>query len=64
MSNDADRVDLQSLGVDDCGVSAEAILYADGDVTIQNTDDAGVVLDRGQVQVLVSFLIDHMEVDA
>lgn len=64
MSNDTDRVDLQSLGVDDRGVSAEAILYADGDVTIQNADSDGMTLDRGQVQNLVAFLIRHMRVDA
>lgn len=64
MREKAERVDLQSLGVDDRGVSAEAILYADGNVTIQNSDTDSVTLQQEQAQKLVAFLIGYMEVDA
>lgn len=64
MDDDANPVDLRSLGVDDRGISAEAILDADGNVTIQNADSDDLTLDREQVQKLAAFLVGHMEVDA
>lgn len=63
MREDAQPVDVQSLGVDDRGISAETILDTYGNATIQNAEGS-IVLDQGQVQSLVAFLISHMEVDA
>lgn len=63
MSDGAERVAIHSLGTDDCGVGAEAVLYADGDVTIQNNDNEGLVLNREQVQAFVSFVVGRMVVE-
>lgn len=63
MRDDAQPVDVQSLGVDDRGISAEAILDTNGNVTIQNPEGS-IILDQGQVQSLVAFLIGYMRVDA
>lgn len=57
MSDGAERVAHTDLGVDSCGVGATVSLYEDGDVAIQNGHDAGLVLEREQVQALVVFLI-------
>lgn len=64
MSEDAQPVDLQSLGVNNYGIGAEAILDTDSNVTIQNTDGDTVTLNRGQVQNLVTFLVSQMELEA
>ena len=56
-------VGVPFLGTDECGVGAEAILSADGTVTIQNTDGDGVVLTREQVEAFVSFFVPRMTLE-
>jgi hypothetical protein len=63
VSDGAARVSIQFLGTDDRGIGAETILYADGDVTIQNNEGAGIVLNHEQVETLISFLVEHMALE-
>lgn len=59
----AARVDHVDLGVNSRDVGAKAILYSDGDVTIQTEHDDAVVLEPEQVRALCAFLLTQPVLD-
>lgn len=62
MSDEAERITRRNLGVTQHGVGAEAVVYEDGDVTIQNDNGDGLVLDAAQLHTLATVLLYDEEV--
>lgn len=62
MSDEAERITRRDLGVNRNGVGAEAVVYEDGDVTIQNDNGTGLVLEAAQLHTLATVLMYDDEV--
>lgn len=59
MSEEAEAVDSRSLGVDNRDIGVEAVLYEDGDLTIENDEGEGLILEAQQVRALLGFVVNQ-----
>lgn len=64
MSENAQRIGHRDLGFNSDGIGAEAVLYGDGNVVIQDTEGETpdrILLERKQVVALVAWLVNQDE---